>query len=412
MANPHLKQKYDVCIIGGGPAGLWAAKSASKHNLDTLVIEKKREIGIPTVCGEFVPSEEEANRLLPGSKLVANFYRSLPTECIKNKTKTIRIYAPSGRAVDFKFEALIIDRCSLEKSYADKVEEFGGEILKSTVALNALRKDEIIVKFKGSDANGVSTNFLIGADGFPSKVAAWFKLCSGYNKSRDEALSLNSLRESVEIEEDVVEVYSGKTIAPGGYAWIIPKGDGTANVGVGVRRSWISSQRNIQDYFNHFLFKHPIASNRLRRSKTGSVLGKVIPMGGLVKEVGRDVVMLAGDAAGLVVPINGSGILTAAISGMLAGEAVWQETVGKGGVTGYRNMILSEVGDPMEIGLLYRRFVDLLVSHDSLLDSSFILAGKAMVANTFQCHRNWMFPILRNLMEVNSNLLSPFSRMG
>jgi digeranylgeranylglycerophospholipid reductase len=396
---PLLKE-YGVCIIGGGPAGLWAAKSLAKHGLTVLILERKKNIGFPVICGEFIPSKEEAHRLLPCSKLVAEFYRFLPQEYITNKTKAIRVYSPSGHIAEFNFEGLVIDRNLLEQFYAEKIKELDGKILTSAIALKGFYKGEsIALKFKVNNSiKKALTSFLIGADGFPSKVAKWFGLNSGYNKEEDEALCLNSVFKSLNIEEDIVEIYTGRMIAPGGYAWIIPKAEGIANVGLGIRQRW-ASHHSIKDYFKHFIANHPIASNKLSKGVIQSIFGKTIPVGGLVKELACKHVVLAGDAAGLVIPINGSGILTAAISGILAGEAIWEETIGKGGVDSYKSKLLSEIGDALEKGLLYRRFIDSLISFDNLFNFSFFLAGKSIISSILLCQKSKVYTILKFLYQ-------------
>jgi len=395
-----MNKKYDVAVIGAGPAGLWAAKTAVDHGLSVLVVEKKREIGFPTICGEFTPSEGEAKRLLPNSKLVSKFYQFLPEKCVRNRTRTVRVYSPGGRRIEFKFEGLVLDRVILERSYAEKVEELGGEILTHVTAIMGVCDELIELKLKGVGVKEASARYLVGADGFPSRVAAWFNLRTGYAKSRDEAICVNSSLKLPDLEKDVVEMYSGKLVAPGGYAWIIPKDEESANVGLGVRRAWMENHGkvNIKEFFNHFLIKHTIASTKLIREQTFPLYGKILPVGGIVKELVRDRVMLAGDAAGLVIPINGSGLLTAAISGMLAGEVAWRDALGEGDVRDYRGMVISEMGDALEKGLLYRRFIDLLTLYDRMLDFSFLLGGSLGVSNVLLCQGFWPAPLLKALL--------------
>ena len=47
-----MKDKYDVLVIGAGPAGSIAAKTAAEKGLDVLLIEKRQEIGDPVRCAE------------------------------------------------------------------------------------------------------------------------------------------------------------------------------------------------------------------------------------------------------------------------------------------------------------------------------------------------------------------------
>jgi len=49
-----MKDHYDVIIVGAGPGGSIAAKTAAKEGLDVLMIEKRQEIGDPVRCAEGV----------------------------------------------------------------------------------------------------------------------------------------------------------------------------------------------------------------------------------------------------------------------------------------------------------------------------------------------------------------------
>ena len=57
-----MKRKWDIIIIGGGPAGSTAARYAVKKNVSVLVIDGKEDIGEPLQCGELIPSIEELER--------------------------------------------------------------------------------------------------------------------------------------------------------------------------------------------------------------------------------------------------------------------------------------------------------------------------------------------------------------
>ncbi|MCJ7812049.1 FAD-dependent oxidoreductase, partial [bacterium] len=49
-----MKSRYDVIVVGGGPAGSWAAKHAAEKGVSVLLLEKDREIGTPVRCAEGV----------------------------------------------------------------------------------------------------------------------------------------------------------------------------------------------------------------------------------------------------------------------------------------------------------------------------------------------------------------------
>jgi digeranylgeranylglycerophospholipid reductase len=110
---------------------------------------------------------------------------------------------------------------------------------------------------------------------------------------------------------ETFDVFLG-SVAPSGYAWIIPKGPDTANVGLGVRAGYLKGnlKEHLQEFCDELGFE------------VLSWGGGWIPMGGPVKTMVDGTTLAIGDAAGLVMPSNGGGISQAIISGCFAAEAI------------------------------------------------------------------------------------------
>ena len=68
--------KTDVLIVGAGPAGSVAARYAAQKGVNVTVIERRREIGTPVRCGEFMPSLEEISNMFPNAVDTEAFVRS------------------------------------------------------------------------------------------------------------------------------------------------------------------------------------------------------------------------------------------------------------------------------------------------------------------------------------------------
>ena len=130
---------------------------------------------------------------------------------------------------------------------------------------------------------------------------------------RDMCSAVQYLMAGLEMDEGICDFYFGTQVAPGGYLWIFPKGNGMANVGIGIvgnRADKITAQA----FLDHF-----IEAN----FPTGSVLGVVaggVPLAGTLKHIVKDGLMLVGDAAHQAFPHTGGGIETALEAGRLAGE--------------------------------------------------------------------------------------------
>jgi len=117
------------------------------------------------------------------------------------------------------------------------------------------------------------------------------------------------------IEDDTVEIFLGSAYAPGFFAWIVPKSDGTAKVGLGTARG------NPRDYLRHFVRHHPVASQRLRQSQTTSLVYHPIPLGGPVSRTFYNGLLVVGDAASHVKPTTGGGIVMGLTCASIAGQA-------------------------------------------------------------------------------------------
>jgi digeranylgeranylglycerophospholipid reductase len=117
----------------------------------------------------------------------------------------------------------------------------------------------------------------------------------------------------VRCDPDAIYLQFSRRWAPGGYAWVFPKGDGVANVGLGIKAP-LSDGRTARAYLDAWV------SHRLPDAvATGLTVGGVIT-GVTVKRTVTDGVLLAGDAAHMINPLSGAGIVTAMKAGRLAGR--------------------------------------------------------------------------------------------
>jgi len=395
-----LRDVYDVAVIGGGPAGLYASRFAALGASETLLVEKKERIDGPTVCGEFIPSLGELRKLLPRCEGLMEMYRSISSATLANRTRYVRVHGPSNKQYNFRFEGLVLNKGVFNKTLATAAENAGVELHTATTAKGFTREDCMKLSLRRTNVKAITrANVIIAADGFPSGMVRAGRLDHHYVSS-DLALCMNALMTGVKSEEDVVEMYLGNHVAPGGYAWIIPKGGGIANVGLGVRPSRLTPSFSIRYYMRSFLSKHPVASRKFSSAKVVSFSAKVVPVGGQVKRVYADRMMLAGDAAGLVVPINGSGIPTAAMSGRIAGTIASGVAQNTRDIADYQCAITKELSQEIDRGLVYRKAADLFMGSDDLFEIVLSLIGTGNVAKVVKCESGVLACLSRLLLLV------------
>ncbi|HID73354.1 TPA: FAD-binding protein, partial [Candidatus Micrarchaeota archaeon] len=79
--------KYDMIIIGAGPAGSTMARVAAQGGMNVLVVDKRKELGIPVRCGEGLGAREVVAQDL-----------DIPKQCISTDIVGAKVIAPNGKS--------------------------------------------------------------------------------------------------------------------------------------------------------------------------------------------------------------------------------------------------------------------------------------------------------------------------
>ncbi len=258
-------RKYDVIVVGGGPGGLSAAIHLAEKGLRVKVFEKKKFLGKPVRCGEYFPVKEEM------------------------------------------FEAYILDRHVFETHLGDVARSNGADI---DVGVQAHYYPENEGGWVGPTRETADYGeVIVAADGYPSETAERAGLPEReYAGPYAVATNIEYLMTDLGVEQDVAELYMDPRYSPGGYGWIIPKGHGRANVGIGIREPYVRREWQIRDLLTGFIEKNKVAAKRLKGGRTASLIGDSLPVDGPLTRTYTDRVMAVGDAAGMVMPTNGGGI--------------------------------------------------------------------------------------------------------
>jgi digeranylgeranylglycerophospholipid reductase len=306
-----VKSDYDVVIVGAGPAGAYAAAVAAEE-CDVLLIEKRQEIGSPVRCAEGVSKAGFERFFEPQQKWIAS------------KVTRARIFSPDGTAVEISEEVAgpevgyVLERKIFDRDLAKRAARRGVEIVVRARATGIIREDGFVrgitVRRLGESVE-IRAKVVIAADGIESQVARW----AGINttlKPYDLASCAQYLMTSVDLPADCCDFYVGSE-APGGYAWVFPKGAHAGNIGLGLLASKLESMRPVE-YLNAFLERHFPNSQPVELHLGGTPVSKGAPT-----TVG-DGLMLVGDAARHADPMTGGGIINALEGGKLAGQVAKQ----------------------------------------------------------------------------------------
>ena len=353
--------KVDVVVVGAGPAGSTAAEHAALNGASVLILEKRTQVGIPVRCGEFMPSVEEMKGIFPKATDLDSLF-DIPGNLHSLPTDMIRIYSPKLMAWEVPFTGYTTDRDRFDQYLASRAVKAGAELR------TGLACTKVIGKVVTTPEMDIEAKVIIGADGPLSLVGKSL----GYGRSTDLCPGV-----SVQVKGDfepIPEMYFG-TVAPGGYAWILPK-KGGANVGLGVAPKF--SRMPVGEYFDQFMkFKELKSSEK--------VMGKLIPMSGPIKRTVIGDSLVVGDAAGQVMAVNGGGIPISMVCGRIAGQAA-ADTVIKGKpLTVYEDKWKRELGKPLRTSVHTKWLANTCFGSRWRLDMAMQLLGQRRINKLIRC---------------------------
>ena len=357
--------KYDLVVVGAGPAGAMTAKTAAEKGLKVLMLERGRWPGEKNTSGSaifYVPrywkwlEEGPVNRVIWG----ADFYISLglsidETVCIRFPISAVERVSPEWQGLRF-FD---VYRNEWDKWVAEKAVEAGAELRTKTLVTGVVRDDKGFVRGVVTEGGErIEAEIVVGADGVNSIVAR----TAGLRPKWDPSEVTLAVKYDVELPEEVIEerfagLDDGSVVfhfwfsniwsaGPGTYAWIFPHKNSVSVATYGILDELARRGVNPEYLLTKFL-RHPMVRRLLKGGKVRYRTAHMIPMGAgyKVKPYGNGV-MLVGDAAGFVSAIHGGGIGGAYRGGQLAAE-VAAEAISEGNVSEeklreYRERLMKE----------------------------------------------------------------------
>ena len=304
--------KYDVVVVGAGPAGTVAARFAAELGAKVVIVERRQEIGVPVLCGEGVSRKIDQWNMLEGKRWIAS------------SMDGARIYSQDGTMVKLSADiagnetGYVIYRDIFDQELARQAVKAGAKIMMNTTATGLLKKNDNIkgVKVKRFDEEfEIEADIIVGADGVESKVGYWGGIETTLNPKDLETCAQYTLT-NIDCKDAYCDFYLGNKIAPGGYVWVFPKGKDVANVGIGILAS-LSKSGLAKKLLDKFITNDP----RLKNGEPIRFLAGAVPVANPVQTV-RDNLLLVGDAARHVDPITGGGLTCCLQGGKIAGETI------------------------------------------------------------------------------------------
>jgi digeranylgeranylglycerophospholipid reductase len=305
----------DVVVVGGGPSGSSAARAAAAAGAHTVLLEEHPVIGSPVFCAEGLSLKgiQDAG-LQPIAPLVAQ------------RITRARVFAPNRNYIDLTSDNWVgytLNRQFFDKAIGDLAVKAGVELLTETRATSVFKENGKVAGVlaeKNGEKLQVKAKITIGADGYWSIVRRSAGLARWY---QDVVTCAQFQLGGLHFEDPSTnEFYVGTSYAPGGYAWVFPKNEEVANVGLGVRNIHTEPAIN---YLRKFLDSDP----RFKRAKVQRRNGGVTPVSGMLDKIVDDNLMLVGDAAGQLIPMTGAGIHSGIEAGKIAGKEAVDAIIGE-----------------------------------------------------------------------------------
>src|SRR3954467_7274453 len=297
----------DVLVVGGGPAGsvaAWYAKGTAP-NLDVVLLERDRAVGVPVRCAEGV-----------GDAGLREFANPDGADWVSRRITDVIFEAPDDTQVVLAHSGVgwILDRTRFDAFLAAEAAREGAQVLVGAEATGMSRNGDarwhVRVTERGRE-DVYRARVVIGADGVETMVGRWAGLDTRV-PARDMESCAQYVLQRIDFNPDEIYLQFSNAIAPGGYAWIFPKGVGVANVGLGIV-ALKTDGRNARQYLDAW-----IAQRFPTGARTGYTVGGVI-VHTTIKKTYADGVLVAGDAAHMINPLSGGGITNAMKAGRLAG---------------------------------------------------------------------------------------------
>ena len=363
-----MKTVSDAVVVGAGSVGCFAALNLAKLGVATTVFEEHAEIGVPTHCAGHLSIRSLKNLgLYP-----------LPEGIFENTFSAANFYSPNGTKLSVRVKRPVtcaVNRELFDKFLAEQAESSGVRFKLSSRVHSLIINDRFVagvnVEQKDGSESQVSSKIVVDAEGISSRFLRQAGLTS-LNRER-LVYAVEAEMENVRnVEEDAVEVFLGRNYAPGLYAWIMPKRDGTAKVGLATKTG------NPKELLERLMHKHPVASKQLAGARVTRMAFHPITLGGPISKAYANGFVALGDVASQVKPTTGGGVVFGLTCARIAAEviqgALEKDDASADYLSLYQKRFVDALGFDFNVMLRARRFLDSL--SDEKLDEALRFCNK------------------------------------
>lgn len=346
-----MKNEYDVIIVGGGPAGVSAALSCRKNNLDVLLLDKKTKDKIgDKVCGEAISKETShfvSDKL--GIKPPSGIEVNVPVEKLVLKTSLPEDYI-SLPAIGY-----MIDRHKYGQRLLNDAINAGAEVFAEIKVVEPILKDNKVAGVKIKDSKhkdkDVFAKVIIDCSGVRGVIRT--NLPEGFepklSKSLDRSDYASCYREIIELKEEhgldgkIVLKYEEDIPEPG-YIWFFSDGKTKLNCGTGFIKTGENRNKSVKEVYFNAMEKHYPKGSYKTLDGRGGVVSIRPPLWNAVAPG----LMVAGDAAYHADPLTAEGhgpaLMSGYFAGLVASKAIEKNDFSTEKLWEYNKLIFSSFG--------------------------------------------------------------------
>ncbi|MGI8570613.1 MAG: NAD(P)/FAD-dependent oxidoreductase [Methylocella sp.] len=325
MVYVAVKLSYDadVIIAGAGPAGAAAACHLARSGASVILLDRAI-FPRDKVCGDFVgPSALVELDSLGVSPMDGYAQTNIARRAALYIVGEELISRPFPEIEGMPSHGRVIPRLSLDQFIVDAARSAGALVMEGCSLANFAAGPDAVAVVAAS-SNGQLTlraRLLIGADGSSSKVARLMR--GSAPPRRDRFIAARAYFANVEGPDDQLDLYFDRSCYPGFY-WLFPSGNGEANVGLGMAlETWPAHNLTPALMLRRLMRDDAALAARLRNARLlGKIVGWPLMTYNYRLKIVADRVMLIGDAASLINPLNGEGIQYALLSARWAAETL------------------------------------------------------------------------------------------
>lgn len=330
-----MPEKFDVIVVGAGPAGTSCAYACAKAGLDVLLIERGEYPGAKNVMGGVLYRQQM-------EELIPEFWKEAPLErpvveqrfWMMDKESVVSFGYKGLEWASEPYNNFTVLRAQFDQWFAKKAVEAGALLINETVVTECIVENGKVIGVRTDRPDGeVYADVVVLADGVNSLLS---KQLGFHKEFRPDEVAL-TVMEVINLPKDkindrfnlqdnqgcTIEIFGDSTKGNLGTAFLYTNKE-SLNIGVGTTlSSMIKAKLKPYDLLD-YLKTHPMVKPYLEGGESAEYLAHLIPEGGYhsVPRVAGNGVLVVGDAAQLVNAIHREGSNMAMHSGLLAAETV------------------------------------------------------------------------------------------